>query len=161
LIQGYLNALINIGILKKKAVFNKRKFIYYHDSPLFDLFFYSDENYGVVEQDLPPLFLKKVIDEKIPFHVERFVESLAAKVYGMVPVRIDDPEIDLALTSFNKLRIVGEVKWKKVSQSEVKEVEKKLGQFDAKRLLVVPDKEGLSSDVLTICEPMDLLRGIV
>jgi len=160
LIQGYLNTLVSMGIFQKEKVWEKKKFVYHHLSPLLDLFFYADEKYGLMETELAPGFIRRVIDEKLPFHVERFVCSLASKVYGMEAVKIDEPEIDLALVSFKKLRVVGEIKWGKVSADDVRTVEKKLDGFDVEeKILVVPDKTGLHSKTLRIMEPADLLSS--
>jgi len=157
LIQGYLNNLVSMGIFQKEKVFDKKKFVYHHVSPLLDLFFYANEKYGLLETQLPAEFIKKVIDEKLPIHVERFVSSLASKVYSMEKVKIEEPEIDIALVLFKKLKIVGEVKWSRITMEDVRAVEKKLEAFDAERLLIVPDKSGLRSKILKIIEPADLL----
>jgi hypothetical protein len=78
----------------------------------------------------------------------------------MEAVKIDEPEIDLALVSFKKLRVVGEIKWGKVSADDVRTVEKKLDGFDVEeKILVVPDKTGLHSKTLRIMEPADLLSS--
>ncbi len=158
LIQRYLESLVAIGIFEKKQVLYKKKFVYNHVSPLLDLYFYTDEKYGLLERQIPSNYVRAVVGEKLPFHVERFVESLASKTYGMVPVKIEEPEIDFALVSFKKVKVVGEVKWKKIGLGEVKAAEDKLSAFDAEKLLVVPDKRGLKSSILKILEPAELLR---
>ena len=159
LIARYLKNLVEMGIFEKEKVMDKKKFVYAHISPLLDMFFYADEKYGLLETQVPLGHIEQVINQKLPFHVERFVKALAAKAYGMQTVKIEDPEIDFALVSFKRLKVVGEVKWGKVSAEDVREVEKKLGQYKgAERLLVVPDKTGLKSDVLRIIEPADLLK---
>jgi len=76
----------------------------------------------------------------------------------MERVKIEDPEIDIALTSFKKVKVVGEVKWGKITMEDVKAVERKLEAFDAERLLIVQDKRDLRSKILKIIEPADLLR---
>ncbi len=87
------------------------------------------------------------------------MKALASKAYGLPAVNIDEPEIDFALASFKRIKVVGEVKWGKVTAKDVTETEKKLAQFDAERLLVVPEKAGLPrSKLLTVLEPADLLK---
>lgn len=159
LIQGYLTSLINMGILKKENVWKKKKFSYKHISPLLDLFFYSDEKYGILEREVEPKFIEKVVDEKLPFHMEEFIKALASKTYGLAQIKIEEPETDLALMEFKKLRIIGEVKWKKITNKEVKEIENKLSWFDGKKLLIVPEKKRLESKELQIMEPLDFLKG--
>jgi len=158
LIQGYLKNLVFMGILQKESVFNKKKFVYSHISPFMDLFFYADEKYGLSETQISERFISDIIDEKIPFHIEYFVKSLVSKIYGMVSVKIEEPEIDITLISFNKIKVVGEVKWKKITMGDVKRIEEKLSKFNAEKLLIVKDKRGLKSDVLKIFEIKDLLN---
>lgn len=159
LIQRYLENLVMMGIFEKEQVWGRKKFMYAHTSPLLDLYFYADEKYGLSERQVPDGFILAILDEKLPLHVERFVKALASKAYGLPSVNIDEPEIDFALTSFKRIKVVGEVKWGKVTAKDVTETEKKLAQFDAERLLVVPEKAGLPrSKLLTILEPADLLK---
>lgn len=158
LIQGYLNNLVSMGFFNKEKVLNRKKFMYSHTSPFLDLFFYADEKYGLLETQVPDKFIRGVVDKKLPFHVEYFVKSLTSKIYGMAPIKIEDPEIDIALVSFKKIKVVGEVKWEKVTMGDVKKIEEKLGKFDAEKLLIVRNKKGLKSDILKILEIKDLLK---
>ncbi len=54
-------------------------------------------------------------------------------------------QLDLCFGDFNKLKVVGEVKWKKsINRSEIKKLEEKLWRFkDCSKLLVVPDENNL------------------
>ncbi len=141
LIQRYLDVLVKIGLLKKIQVWQKKKFVYKHISPLFDLHFYLDEKYSYVENDIPERFIQAVVNEKLPMHVEDFFSSLLSKIYGLKQVKIEDPEIDISLLKFKKLRLVGEVKWKgKINKAELKIIESKLNKFTCRKILVVPDK---------------------
>lgn len=105
-----------MGILRRTQVTGKRrkKFVYRHASPLFDLHFYLEAKYAYTELETPVEFIRKAIDRKLPRHVEAFVEGLLAKSLGLRPVRIEMPdlELDIALQGFKKLEVVGEVKWK-------------------------------------------------
>ena len=53
-------------------------------------------------------------------------------------------EIDIALTKFKKLKVVGEVKWKsKITRKEIRKIEEKLLKFRCKKILIIPKKENL------------------
>lgn len=158
LIQRYLETLVSIGIFEKEKVWNKKKFIYTHVSPLLDIYFYANEKYGLSERQVPEIFIKAVINEKLPIHVERFVKSLVSKIYGLPTVKIEEPEIDFALTTFKKISVVGEVKWKCPNAMELRKIEEKLGKFAEEKLLIVPEKIGIESKVLKIFEPWELLK---
>lgn len=144
-LQKYLNLLTEMGILEKIVVFGKRKkFRYFHGSPLIDLHYYLESKYFYTEVETPKKFIKKVIEEKIPRHVEQFFRNLLAKIYGMEHKIIEekDLEIDIALFEFKKLKIIGEVKWKDfISKKEIKKIEEKMNRFSAKKILIVPEKK--------------------
>jgi len=143
-VQRYLDNLVKIGILEKLEIWNKNKFRYFHISPVFDLHFYLDEKYGYIESDIPKNFIGKVIEIKIPFHVEQFFRNLLSKLFGMKKVIIEEPEIDIALTDFKKLKVIAEVKWKnRVSKREIDKIERAFSNFDCRKILIVPDKKGL------------------
>ncbi|MCD6546989.1 MAG: AAA family ATPase [Nanoarchaeota archaeon] len=142
LIQRYLDVLVKIGLIERVNVFNKKKFAYKNISPLFDLHFYLDEKYAYAENFVPCKFIKNVIDEKIPFHIENFFENLIAKKLGLKKVIIEDPQIDIALTRFKRLDLVAEVKWKnKITKKDLRTIEERLNKFDCRKLLIVIDKK--------------------
>ncbi len=143
LVKPYLSLLLEMGLLKRYKEFGKNKYYYYLTSPLIDLYFYLDEKYNFSERDLG----KEYFYSKIPFYVEDFFRELLAKLFdcNIVMIRKPQLEIDIALTKFKRLFLVGEVKWKNnISEKEIKNVEEKLNKFkDAKKILIVPSKESL------------------
>jgi hypothetical protein len=147
-VQRYLDNLVKIGILEKFQIWNKNKFRYFHISPLFDLHFYLDEKYGYTENDIPEKFVESVIREKLPLHVEQFFRNLLSKIFGMKKIMIEEPQIDIALCEFKKLRVVAEVKWKeKVSKTEIKSIEEKLNKFkNCRKILIVPENKVLERE---------------
>jgi len=164
-LQKYLATLVKMGILRKFLVHGKRrkKFVYRHLSPLLDIHFYLEAKYAYTELETPVEFIRRVINEKIPRHVEDFIADLFAKAYGlrMVSVELPELELDIALQGFKKLGLVGEVKWKeRVKREEVRKIEEKLSRFDCRKILVVPsedvlDREPEGIDVMT---PEELLK---
>ena len=160
LIQRYLDVLVKIGLIEKIET-NKRGFYYVHNSPLFDLHFYLDEKYGYTELDISTRYIKDVVKEMLPRHVEKFIWDLLAHKYGLKKVKIYNPEIDIALKRFDKLVLVGEVKWKKkITTSEMKEVIRKLSKFDCQKIIVLPDKKllpKLDFEDITIIDSKDLI----
>jgi hypothetical protein len=146
LIQRYLNVLKEIGLIQKIEVFNSKKFRYFHTSPVFDLHYWLEEKYAYTETDVPTGFIKKVVEDKLPFHVEQFFANLLSKHFGLKRVIIEEPEIDIALAEFNKIKVVAEVKWGKVKQLELKKIEDKLSQFKAKKIIIVQNKAGMSGE---------------
>ena len=142
-LQKYLSILTEMGILERVIVYGKKRFRYYHISPLIDLHYYLEEKYSYTEIDVSVDFIRKVIDAKVPFHIEQFFRNLLSKVFGLTYQKIEerDFDVDIALFEFKKIKLVGEVKWKNfVSRNEVKNIENNLHKFKCKRVLIVPDK---------------------
>jgi len=150
LIHPYLNILKEIGILEKVKIFNRRKYYYYHVSPVMDLYYYLDVKYGYSERNIPRRQLMKVLDEKLPMHIEEFIGNLLAKIFGLYREKIieKDYEVDIALTDFQRLKIVAEVKWRRsLDEDELRRIEDILNRFKCRRILIVPDKGVLKREL--------------
>ncbi len=148
--QKYLDILTEMGIIEKIEVFGRKKFKYYHASPVFDLHYYLEEKYSYSEVEISPELVRKVVNVKTPFYVQWFFRNLLSKKLGLVSKIIEekDFEIDIALFEFKKLKVVGEVKWKEfVNRSEIKSVEEKLSKFsNARKMIIVPDEKVLEKE---------------
>ncbi|MFA4639457.1 ATPase [Pyrococcus kukulkanii] len=168
ILQKYLGILTEMGILRKVEVIGKRrkKFHYYHVSPLFDLHYYLEAKYAYTELDIPEKYIRKVVEEKLPLHVEDFIAELFSKLYGMKRLYIELPnlQLDVALGSFKRIEIVGEVKWKEfVGRDEIRKIEEKLSRIDARRFLVVPSLDALEKEPegVEVLTPEDILRMVI
>ncbi len=161
LIQRYLDVLVKIGLIERIET-DRRSFYYAHTSPLFNLHFYLDEKYGYTELDVPVKYIEEVVKNMVPKDVERFIWDMLSRKLGLKKVKINNPEVDIALKRFDRVVLVGEVKWKrKISKVEVKKIEEKLSRFECERILVVPDKKSIkytgelrvmdANDILNLC----------
>jgi len=146
-VKPYLNTLLEIGLVKRIPEYFGKRYYYFVSSPVVDLYYYLDEKYNFSERDLE----EKYIIEKIPMHAEDFLRELLGKIFGMRVFLINKPnlEVDIALVGFQKLKIVGEVKWKKrVGRAEMKEIEEKLGKFKGcRKILIVPSEKALEKEL--------------
>ncbi|MGC8572373.1 MAG: ATPase [Candidatus Micrarchaeia archaeon] len=147
ILPKYLDTLVSMGILEANKIFNKKRFYYFHTSPVMDLHYYLEEKYSYVDVYTPPTFIKQVIETKLPMHAEQFFRNLLSKHFGMKHEIVDTGsiELDMAFVEFKKLKIIGEVKWKnKISAGEIRNIENNLNSFEnVRRLLIVPDVKGL------------------
>ncbi len=137
LIQRYLLVLIHLGLIEKLSVFGKKRFYYHITSPLLDLFFYLNSKYDYLEQELPLNFIETVVNEKLPIHIEMFFSKLFSKLYGLKVVKIDKPEIDIALLRFNKLEFIAEVKWRNSFDNKNDKIFSKLSDFSCNKKFIV------------------------
>ena len=147
MLPKYLDTLVDMGILERQKVLNKKRFYYFHSSPIMDLHYYLEEKYSYVDVYTPIEFIKKVVETKLPMHAEQFFRNLLSKHFGMKHEIIDTGamELDIAFLEFKRLKIIGEVKWKdRISASEIRSIENSLNSFDGvRRVLVVPNAKGL------------------
>ncbi len=145
-ITKYIDIMIKTGLIEKMELWGKKKGSYYrHVSPLTEIVYYLDAKYDLKDLNLSWGFIKDAVRVRLPFLIERFVERFMAEYFGMKPVKILEPEVDVALLKFKKLSVVAEVKWKKeITKKEMRAVEDKLGKFpSARKILVVPDKKDI------------------
>jgi len=149
LISQYLRNLIRMGLIKAIPIEGRRRkaYQYRHVSPITDFAYYLDEKYGFFEADMDEIKVRDLFAERIPKYMEWFFEDLLVKIFGLQPVKIAKPEleVDIALREHRKIKVVAEVKWKKdIDNRDVRSVEEKLSKFDAKRILIVPSKDFLN-----------------
>ncbi len=157
--QQYLNNLLSFGILKRIGVFNKKKFIYKHVSPLAKLFYYADEKYNIAERLIDEKQVAPIIAELMPRLIEDAVREMLAERSGLRESILEaaDYDVDGCLLKFQKPQIALEVKWKSIDAEDIKKSEETLSRIDApQKILFVPDKKGIRSK-LKVMDVGDLL----
>ncbi|MHA1593291.1 MAG: hypothetical protein ACTSXJ_08440 [Candidatus Baldrarchaeia archaeon] len=168
MISQYLRNLVQMGLIRATPVEGRRRrvFQYRHLSPITDFAYYLNEKYGFFEANVDEKRIESMFAERLPRYMEWFFEDLLARVFGMQPVKIARPEleVDIALREHKRIKIVAEIKWKReVDEREVRSIEEKLSKFDARRLLIVPTKDVLKrtpenievwdwTDILEMCK---------
>ncbi len=149
-VTKYLLEMTRMGLLESLEVWGKRRRrVYRHASPLTDLVYYLDARYGFYDLPLPEARALKAAEQRLPILVERFVERLLADARGLRPVRVLEPEVDVALVEHRRLRLVAEVEWTRgrLGRRELERIEARLLSLPAEeRLLVVPDASQLAAE---------------
>ncbi len=159
LITKYIDIMIKTGLIEKMEIWGKKKGSFYrHVSPLTEIAYYLDAKYDLKDLNLPWGFIRDAVYVRLPFLIERFVERFMAEYFGMKPVKIMDPEIDIALVKFKRLGVVAEVKWRKdITKKDIRNAERKLEMFSqAKKILVVPDKNEVPYTELEVWDTEEL-----
>ncbi len=159
LIQRYLDVLVKIGLIERIET-NKRSFYYAHSSNLFNLHFYLDEKYGYTEMEVPVKYIDDVLKKMLSRDVENFIWDMFSRKLGLKKIKINNPEIDIALKRFDRIVLVGEVKWrKKLSRSDIRKIEEKLSMFECEKILIVQDKRNMEyNGDLKILDAGDILK---
>ncbi|QDA32333.1 ATP-binding protein [Thermococcus indicus] len=151
-VSQYLETLVNMGLLERILLYGKRRkgYHYRHVSPVADFAFYLNSKYGFFETGLPEKNVSQHLGEKMPRYMETFFERFLARVYGLQPVKIALPEleVDIALRKHKRLALVGEVKWKtRLTKKELRSIEDKLSSLGAERqFLIVPDRSAIPEE---------------
>ncbi len=150
LVSKYIDLLVKTGFLERIRIYKSKRYVLRHVSPLTAFAFYVEEKYGFYEgiSLWGKEFLLKVFRNRTPLYIEQFVERFFSELWGLKPVKILEPEVDIALMEYKKLKIIGEVKWKnKLTRREIREIEEKLDKLDAERkILVVPEENILEGE---------------
>ena len=166
IIQGYLRTLVNIGLLERLKILNRKFDEYHHVSPITDLYFYLDSKYGFSEIDIQETMVEKAFRELLPLHVERFFRNLLAKIYGMTPAKIveKDYDIDVVLLDYKRIKLIGEIKWREhIREEELRKIEFVLSKFaTAKKIIIVPDTSALpyTPRGIEIWDPQKILKKL-
>jgi len=145
LVQQYLKNLIEVGIIRKIAVYRKNRFVYKHASPLALIFYYADEKYNISERTLVESEITHIINEIMPLIVEDNLRMFLSERFGLHEhiVQEKEYEIDGCLLKFKTPEIALEVKWGK--HIDFAHVSENLSKVSAKRkILFVPDKNKIN-----------------
>jgi hypothetical protein len=161
-VQQYLDNLLKFGVLARLPVWGKNRLVYRHVSPLTRIHYYLDEKYGTGERELPPVQMRKYLQELMPRMVEDCVREFLGEHLGMRVFlhEAGDFEIDGIFATFKKPEVALEVKWKsRIDRSDIAKAISNLGRIPAPRkVLFVPDRKGLSAEGLELMDVGDLLR---
>ncbi len=159
--QQYLVNLINFGILAKVNVWNKKRVVYRHVSPITRIYYHADEKYSIADRDVSQKESNRYVEEIFPHIVEDSIQEMFAKKYGLSLFVHHDPnnEVDGIFTKFKRPTLALEVKWKKkISMADIRRAENSLGRISAPRkVLFVPDRKGLHSEDLEIMDISDMV----
>ena len=85
LVQQYLVNLVNFGILFRIPLWNKKRVVYKHTSPLTRIFYYLDEKYSFAERNVSMEEITRYMEEIMPRIIEDSIRALFGKMYNLNP----------------------------------------------------------------------------
>ena len=161
IIQQYINNLMNMGLITRIKVWNRKKFIYKHNSPLVKAFYFLDEKYNITEREVSRKEMKDLTSKLIPHIMEDILRHSLADITGCQE-QIDhssSDEVDGILVRFKKPWAVIEVKWRdRLKKKEMERIREKLLSYDVeRRFLIVPDRTIADIEGIEVLEPMDFM----
>ena len=149
-----------MGIVKRKRVYLKKRYLYQIDSPLLDLFHYLDVRLGFYEIDLPMELAVEKAEAKIPLYYEDFVLELLAQVLKAEPQKSLKPELDGVLVRKGRPIAVLEVKYGKASREDIRKFLRKTESFKCDKIVVAEEAEPIEGvEVLTPQRILNMVKN--
>ena len=123
-IRPYFKNMMSMDLVSRIPLHHKKGYRYTIKSPIMELGYLLDEKYNFFEGDISDKRLKKVINDNIPKHIERYCGDLFAELYeGKYEYHYSSEfDIDFIITQDDKVLAAGEVKW--TDNVQKKDVEK-------------------------------------
>jgi hypothetical protein len=161
-IQQYLTNLIQLGIMYKIPIWDKKRVVYKHTSPLTRIYYYLDEKYSFGDRDMTNQELALYLNEVMPRIVEDNIRNAIANKFGLTPHLFEakDFEVDGIFTKFKKPSIALEVKWKKkIDNKDIEKARLNLDRIEINRkILFVPDKAGIKIKDIELMDVKDIVK---
>ncbi len=160
-VTKYLELMTQMGLLERLEVWGRgRGSVYRHVSPLTDIAYYLQARYEFYEVPASLEYGVRAAWSRIPLLVEVFAERLLSTLYAAKPVKILEPEVDVALVRNRRLVLTAEVKWvSRLDRRDVARIEAKLSSLEAERtLLIVPDASIVPETGLEVWDAERMLR---
>ncbi len=142
-VKKYLSNLLEMGVVERRRVYGKKRYIYGIESPLLDLFYFLDVRLGFYEVDLPRNLVVSKALERLPFYYEKLVVDLLAQILGARAEKALRPELDGVLVRGNRVVAVVEVKFGDAKREDVYRFLAKTERFRCKKMFVSRSELGI------------------
>jgi len=157
-VKKYISNLLEMGLVKRKRVYSKKRYLYQLDSPLLDLFYFLDVKFGFYEIDTPQdLLISKALN-KIPLYYEEFIIELLAQILNAEIQKSLKPEIDGVLVKTGKPVAVVEVKYGKAYREDIYKFLAKTENFKCKKILVAKEAEEIKN--VELLTPLKIIKQL-
>ncbi|MCK5559449.1 MAG: AAA family ATPase [Thermoplasmata archaeon] len=159
----YIRNLIDMDIIKQIKIFKKKRTIYRMVSPIFSIFYYMNDKYGL-ERGIPPF---SVVENNLirahSFSVEDFiVTSLTHSFNGEVRYSYE-PEIDGIIVDRRERPLaVIEVKWGRISKKDIDSYLDKIEELGIGGKKILITKKSFLNNEILVLDPKklrDILLG--
>jgi len=89
-------------------------------------------------------------------HISPLIDLLVKKT-NLIFQKIENPEIDISLFKFNKLKLIAEVKWKnEIKSKEINKLIEKFEGFKCYKYLILKDKDCLKEKYRDLLEESNI-----
>lgn len=157
-VKKYISNLLEMGLVKRKRIYSKKRYLYQIDSPLLDLFYFLDVKFGFYEIDTPQNLLVSKALNKIPLYYEEFIIELLAQLLNAEIQKGLKPEIDGILVKAGKPIAVIEVKYGKAYREDIYKFLTKTVNFKCKKILVAKEAEEVKD--IELLTPLKIIKQL-
>jgi len=154
----YMNNMVEMGMIEKTKVYEKRKYNYSIPSFPMTLFYYLESRYAISDGHVPYEGIGPTAESVLRTGIESFVADLLVEFVGgrKELIKSSDREIDVLVTVRNKPTLVGEVKWGKVVSADVNRFLEKVKGFKCRKVFVC--RRRIKADRVEVLTPTDLVK---
>jgi len=144
----FINNMEKMDLVEEFPVWrSKRKKAYALKSPIFDLFYYLADRHEIEHRQVTFKEARESVLQVRNLAIQRFVGHLFAETLGGRLERSYEPEIDIIVTRGGRPVLVGEVKWGRYDNRDVMAFQKKVDDFDCRKVLVVRKKGAVGKGI--------------
>ncbi len=154
----YLQNLEEMGLIESIKLHKGKGKYYRLASPIMNVYYYLDSRYDISNRAASFEELKPTIEKLVNFEIQNFIADLFAEIYnGRKEYFVsNDKEVDFIITERNKPKIIGEVKWKRISNEDVCKFKRNSERLYGHRVLVCKSGETKEKDI-ELLHPKELI----
>lgn len=156
----YLKNLEEMELVESIKLYkSNNKYFYRLRSPIMNVYYYLEDRYNITNREVDLEEIKPTLGKLINFEIQNFLADFFAekfsgrKEYFISPLK----EIDFIITQRNKPIAVGEVKWKKIVQSDVENFKTSSADFFCRKILI--GKHGIKSEQVEVLDSEGIIKN--
>ena len=139
----YLKNLEEMEIVESIKLHKAKGRYYRLTSPIMNIYYYMESRYDISSRPISLDEMRPTLEKLMHLEIQNFIADLFAELYdGRKEYSVSpDKEVDFIISKRNKSEIIGEVKWKKVSQEDLNKFIKNTERLQGKRILICKSGE--------------------
>ena len=145
----YLKNLEEMELVESIKLHKTKGNFYRLFSPIMNIYYYLDDRYDISNRQVSLNEIEPTLQKLINLEIQNFIADLFAEVYnGKKEYLLDkNKEIDFIITERNKSKIIGEVKWKKISKEDIEKFKNNSANLFGKKVLICKESKEENQEV--------------
>jgi hypothetical protein len=145
----YLKNLEEMDLVESIKLHKSKKKYYRLLSSMMGVYYYLDSRYDVSHRNVSIGEIKPTLGKLMNMEIQNFVGDLFARLYEGRKEYYVSPskEVDFIITKRNRVEVIGEVKWKKVSNRDLEKFKDKSEGMYGRRILICKETEVMDEEI--------------